>query len=94
MNFIYNYNYIIFGSHSSLRKIIITQKIKNLVIHQTLINIKLKEIIIKLYLNQDEETFIFKFHNIYNIKTYIRNETLSILILIQTLIRQLYQHKN
>ena len=86
----HNHGHTIPSSHPSLRKIELTQAIKETVANQTRTGSRPSQILSSLRLNQDEENPIFKASDIYNIKTSLRTEALRSLTLVQALVQQLH----
>ena len=94
MNSTHNHDYILPESHSTIRKIAITQKIQNTIVNQTRSDIKSKKIISFLRLNIDEKDPIIKSQNVYNVKSRIKSEALESITSTQTLIQQLHDRQN
>ncbi len=95
-NSTYNHNYILPGSHPSIRKISMTEKVQNTIINQTRSEFKSKTIFIELRLSSktNDEDSIYKPSDIYNVKSKARSEALGSITPTQTLVVQLHRREN
>ena len=87
----HNHGYTIPGAHPSLRKIALTDEIKEIVVNQTRAGSRPSQVLSTLRLGtKDEEDPIFKARDIYNIKSKARADSLGSLTPVQALMQQLH----